>query len=177
MCNLIFSRQNLLRRIVFLLMVPAAMRAFAFSSICTEKPNGHANVALDRSYAQMNTGYEMTAVHWDPVLRQNWAVVRPCQHDGAPAMLVPLNGDAPAPTMSPFPLVHAGEVVRIRQQDAHVWMELTGVAEESGAIGGRVRVHMLNTLKGTPSLQDGWGVRPKTLLAIIRGPHDVEIVR
>ncbi|HEY8996828.1 MAG TPA: hypothetical protein VIM60_02955, partial [Edaphobacter sp.] len=88
-----------------------------------------------------------------------------------------LEGDTTVPTMSPFPVIHAGEVVRIRQQDAHLWMEITGVAEESGAIGGRVRVHMLNPLKGTPSLQDGWGVRPKTLLAVVRGPHDVEIVR
>lgn len=175
MREFILSRQNLVRRTIFVLMMSAAVRSFAFTSICTAKFNGQAGIASDRSNTQASADYEMAAVHWDPVLKRSWAVL--CKNEGTPAVLVPLKGRAPALTVSPFPVIHAGEVVRVLQKDANIRLELTGIAEENGAVGNHVRVHLLSPLKGMSDSQDGWGLRPKALVAIIRGPHQVEIVQ
>ncbi len=177
MQEFIFPRQNLLRRIIFVLMVSAAARSFALTSDCTAKSTNQTAIVIDRSNTPINAKYEMTAVHWDPVLKQNWAVLRMCKSEGSPAMLVPLKEDIPAPTMSPFPVIHAGEIVHILQRDTRIRMELTGLAEENGTVGGRIRVHILSPLKEMSDSQDGWGLRPRALLAIIRGPHQVEIVQ
>jgi hypothetical protein len=93
-------------------------------------------------------------------------------------MLIRLKDESSLPVVTtPLPVVHAGDVVRITQQDTAMRMELTGVAEESGTVGGRVRVHMLHAMKTVPEYQGTWKGGPMKMLAIVCGPHEVEIVR
>jgi len=116
-------------------------------------------------------------VHWDPVLKRRWAVVEDCGLTDGNKKLLLLEGQAVLPNSvaTPFPVVHRGDVVRITKQDAVTRMDLTGIAEESGALGGRVRVHVLYPTKANVDSQSAWGVRPTTLLTTVLGPHQVEM--
>jgi hypothetical protein len=75
-----------------------------------------------------------------------------------------------------FPVIHAGDVVRIRRQDAMLHINLTGIAEENGAIGKPIRVHLLHQLtNGFNGAPTGFSGNSRPLMAVIRGPHEVEI--
>jgi hypothetical protein len=82
------------------------------------------------------------------------------------------------PVKTLFPVVHAGDIVHIESQEEFVRVEMTGVAEESGVVGGRVRVHVLRpTTNLLVREQIGFGGGGRLLHTIVRGPHQVEIAQ
>jgi flagella basal body P-ring formation protein FlgA len=68
---------------------------------------------------------------------------------------------------SPFPVIHAGDVVQLRRQERNLRIEVAGRAEENGAIGSKVRVRLLHS--GFDAGQE------QTFIGIVRGPGNVEI--
>lgn len=132
-------------------------------------------------------GYRVSSLHRDAVLGRSWASVERCGHPEWPAVSVPREPKAgrdglmlasAAPHGVPPPAgqaavhreaitVRAGETVRLWRHEANLRLELTGVSEESGAVGTRVRVRVL-------AKQDE-GERPRTMFGLVRGPADVEM--
>jgi hypothetical protein len=158
-------------------------RAFAGNSVCARTPE----LALKATSAHggvKNTsgedGYRIKAVRWDPLLSQHWAMIESCQHPERPVVALPLSefapksisalahrGDQSAPL--PFPVIHAGDLVQMWRQEQDLRIEIAGRAEESAAIGSRVRIRLLRSgfEFGTEQIVTG----------IVRGPGDVEIAR
>jgi len=69
-----------------------------------------------------------------------------------------------------LPTIHAGDMVRLWKQENHLRIEVSGIAQESGARGSRVRVKLLRS--GLDGHQ-----QEQTLFGIVRGQRDVEIQR
>jgi hypothetical protein len=139
--------------------------------------------SLPISATASGIGYRVAALRWDPLLRQKWALIASCGHPERPLIAVPvpthdraplLQADSdPAITNSPRPLlpvVHAGDLVHLRSQEATFRIELAGIAQESAATGQRVRVRILRS-----DLADGGP--PQTVSGVVRGLRDVEIER
>jgi hypothetical protein len=76
--------------------------------------------------------------------------------------------------MTPFSIVHAGDVVLVWSQEAFVRIEMTGVAEGNAAMGDRIRIHLIR-----PSTMSSEGTNfahnAERLFGIVRGAHEVEI--
>lgn len=125
-------------------------------------------------------GYRVKIVRWDPLLKQRWAVVASCDHPERPSIAMQVSDErleAVHPnlesrrqtTQSPFPIVHAGDLVQLWKQEQNLRIKVAGRAEENGAAGSRVRVRLI------PS---GFDIGPEhTFIGIVRGPSDVEIER
>lgn len=143
----------------------------------------------DAAHAQENIvisaldgpGYRVTAVQWDALLQQHWAQVVDCRHPEWPAVSVMLepkgltnrSNTGPRPTINSWrssdePLVHIGDVVRLWRQEEAVRIELQGVAEESGAIGTRIRVRLLRGFGDKNNLV-------QRLHGVVCGHDDVEL--
>ena len=100
-------------------------------------------------------------VFWDAVLLRSWSVVASCEHGERPAVLA--NGGVAGPTM---PTVRAGDTVRLWYRDGSVRMEMTGVAEDTGVMGGVIRVRVM-----------GRELVATERKGVVRGSGDVEMVR
>ena len=126
------------------------------------------------------SGYRVSALRWDPLLRQSWAVVASCDHpERLPRMLLT---DMPAPhtpahftlaaarSYAVLPIVRAGDVVRLWRRDRFAHIEMLGTSEENGGVGSRVRIRL-------PASRDLDGqVGPTQYLAgVVRGTADVEM--
>jgi hypothetical protein len=130
--------------------------------------------------ASSKAGYRIASIRWDPLLRQRWAKLVSCAHPERPAiamLMQPLKQDG-APSTSaeairqaaPFPVVHAGDLVRLWSQDGNLRIEVSGIAEGSGATGNMIRVRLLRSgLEGQ--------YREQILQGIVHGPRDVEMKR
>jgi len=73
------------------------------------------------------------------------------------------------------PIVHAGDMLQLRSGEQNVAMQLVAIAEETGAKGQRIRVHLLRPKSIPPSenrVDTGWGMK---LSAIVLGPHEAEV--
>ncbi|MEO6909617.1 MAG: flagella basal body P-ring formation protein FlgA [Edaphobacter sp.] len=123
-------------------------------------------------------GYRVTMIRWDPVLRQSWARVASCGHPEWPEVSVratTLAGPARQSSrrgVEVFPLalvVRAGDVVRLWRQEQEMRLEVTGVAEESGGLGSRIRVRLLRRETDEPSQEEQF-------TGIVRGPSNVEML-
>ena len=126
----------------------------------------------------------MVAVKHDAVRDLRWAVMVDCVHPEWPAKLVPLVGKdvaqmqavtavvVPAAVVKETgPLtVKAGEMVRVWSNDGVVKMETTGVAQESGGVGKRIRVRMLR--QGMESI-----ATEKVVTGLVAGLGSVEMGR
>jgi hypothetical protein len=123
-------------------------------------------------------GYRIVSVRWDPLLNQRWAMVASCEHPERPsiAMLltgrrlpaeVPAHGSNANGRQSPFPVIHAGDVVQLRSQERNLRIEVAGRAEENGAVGSKVRVRLLHS--GFDAGQE------QTFIGTVRGPGYVEL--
>jgi hypothetical protein len=129
------------------------------------------------------SGYRVIASRWDAVLARGWELRQDCAHPEWPARLAvaampgsfPLSGAggpaAPVAALVVQPLlVHAGESVRLWEQDSLVRIEMSGVAEQSARAGERVVV------KVTRQTDDA-GLTVDRVGGIVRGAGDVEIER
>jgi hypothetical protein len=126
----------------------------------------------------------LVSVTRDTLLRSRWALLVDCQHPEWPArmMLLPKEVDqseaagTPAPVRSAntqrvaAPMVRAGETVRLWRRDAVASLETTGVAEESGDVGRRIRVRLLR--RGIDTEET-----PKQVAGVVDGAGSVEMVQ
>jgi hypothetical protein len=135
-------------------------------------------------------GYRVREVRWDPVLQRSWAVLESVDHPERPTMAVlpEMQGRAGmgvrvgaasglstdsggrsvvVTTAPPVLVVHAGDQVLLRSEDANLRLQLTAVAEENGGVGDRVRVRLLG---GSFDEQGA-----KRVTGIVRGPGEVEM--
>jgi hypothetical protein len=124
-------------------------------------------------------GYRVTSVRWDPVLRQEWAMVARCGHPEWPEIALPtpvpkegfkterrkmVASSAGTPLM-----VRAGDTVWLWRRENELRIELAAVAEESGGVGKSIRVRIVHA-----------GVEDQVereMVGVVRGPADVEMQR
>ncbi len=66
------------------------------------------------------------------------------------------------------PMVRAGEVVRIWKHESGLKVEMTGVAEDNGTLGQKVRVR--TSLSGAEA-------SPQEITGVVRGAASVEMAR
>jgi hypothetical protein len=145
---------------------------------CQEAPVQALEPALVRP-TEVLRGFRITALRWDPLLQQQWAILSSCEHPELPPFTLPVsergNRHTGATKTSPS-IIHTGDVVRVWSQEAFVRIEMTGVAEGNALLGDRVRVHMLR-----PSTEVSAGTsfvsNVETLSGVARGVHEVEIER
>jgi hypothetical protein len=157
----------------------ATLPAFAAPEACASTPGAALLAARGSANALAPApahGYRVESVRWDPLLRQNWAVIGSCDHPGWPSMTRWIDLPAPPTRISTpsyadaVPTVRAGDVVHLwkREHDAHI--EMIAVAEENGAVGARVRLRLAKLRDA-----DGEIARPQYLAGVVRGPADVEL--
>lgn len=155
----------------------AGVPLMAFDAGCARTPQLAVTLARSVVAEQVplnGSGYKVQSLHYDPVLNRQWAVIASCEHPGSPTFAVPLNSPIPNSSGAASVLhdaapavVHAGEVIQAWQQGANLRIEVAGRAEESGAIGSRIRIRVLRT-----EPESG---EPLTVTGIVRGRGNVEI--
>lgn len=122
-------------------------------------------------------GYRVIASRWDSVLRGNWELRQDCAHPEWPARLVvaamgPLmqrgvvSPARAAQIVQPL-LVHAGDTVKLWEQDAMVRIEMSGVVEQSARTGERVVVRVTRQ-------SDESGLTVERIGGVVRGVGVVE---
>jgi hypothetical protein len=156
-----------------LLMHPATVHAAACYSTPTQAASTSAPPRVEA--APSSRGYRLEGMRWDPLLEQRWAIVSSCSRPDLPLQMVPVRRGSLVSNASAniFPaVIHAGDVVLVRSQEQFIRIEFTGVADESGPMGSRVRVHLLRS-----STQQMTDTANGTLIAVVRGPHEVEVSR
>lgn len=124
-------------------------------------------------------GYRITAIRRDRLLHQRWAMVASCGHPERPLIVMPLpeqkmgaalasrSNPADNPRSDPFPIVHSGDLVQLLAREKTLRMEIAGRAEQSGALGAKVRVRLLRSWFDIG--------REQTFVGIVRGPGKIEI--
>jgi hypothetical protein len=166
-----------------LLAVAGSLRGFAMEPVCLRSPALAVQAIESGATSTMLAhadGYRIATVRWDPLLNRRWAVIASCNHPDHPsiAMLLPdaksSNGFASvsistvsSPLPTPFPVVHAGDLVQIVGQENNLRIEFAGRAMEAGSSGSIVHVRALNS-----GFQDE---RERTFSGIVRGAGRVEI--
>ena len=96
-----------------------------------------------------------------------------CDHPEWPAFALPLEitSSLKAPPristkeIPGTPVVHAGDIVQIWRHDTLLRIEVTGISEESGSLGKKIRVRLVQSDSGVP----------QQLLGVVRGPSNVEL--
>ncbi len=140
-------------------------------------------------------GYLLREVRWDPVLRQSWAVLESVGHPERPyvSVLVPLSArdmsfagaqsgvassgqftqaglHAGSNQFALAPVVHVGDQVTLWSEEQNLHVQLTAVAEQNGAVGDRIRLHILG-------VSMGWEQTPQRLTGTVRGAGSVEMTQ
>jgi hypothetical protein len=153
-------------------------------TICATTPAAAIKQVQSQSLPQANAnkGYRVTSIHWDPVLRQSWATVARCDHPEWPEISVraeqvstgsdravqSIDQVMDKSSISAPVIVHAGDIVRLWKEEDLMRIEATGVAEESGGIGRRIRVRLRRRNTDDQS-------REEEFTGIVRGPSNVEM--
>jgi len=122
-------------------------------------------------------GFRVTALRWDPLLQQQWAIVSSCERPELPSLTLPVPEKISrhkGVTKTSLSIVHSGDVVRVWSQETFVRIEMTGVAEENAALGDRVRIHLLRPPTAVFEGAD-FAANTETLFGVARGAHEVEI--
>lgn len=158
----------------------ASSPAASIESGCTRAPALSYQIAGSPELSAMLTSrdrYRVSGIRWDPILNQRWAMISSCNHPERPSISVLLTnsrqstsflkGDVSA--QSPFPVVHAGDLVQLWSQEQNFRIEIAGRVEQNGAAGNKVRVRMLHSGFDAGQTQ--------TTIGIVRGPGNVEILR
>lgn len=170
--------RELLCWVVMLCLQGWAASAFA-RSVCAGTPAAAIKSGAMVPPVPEGSGYRMTAVRWDPVLRQSWATIVSCGHPEWPGFSLRvgetnMNAASRGLTAQPrdehdldVPVVHAGDVVHLWWQEDVVRIEVTGVAEESGGLGKMIRVRLLRQNTADQSIEEEF-------TGIVRGRSDVE---
>lgn len=123
-----------------------------------------------QSLAACVNAQSATVLHWDLVLHQQWRTTTDCDHPERPARAMLTYSSTPLPKTIQHPsrplVVRAGDRIRLWSQQNNTRMELTGIAEESGAVGSTVHVRLTTSASAEdePELQ-----------GIVRGPSEAEL--
>jgi hypothetical protein len=124
-------------------------------------------------------GYRVTGFQSDPLLGDRWATISSCDHPDRPVILLQLNNagkglssseiaNVPVSDAYSLPIVRVGDIVRLWREEDLLRIETTGVSEENGSLGKRIRVRMLRRNIDEQSTQGQF-------FGIVRGPADVEM--
>ncbi len=176
--------------------VRAAGAAWVGDTVATRQELGgesEAVVALRERVGRQ--GYLLREVRWDPVLRQSWAVLESVGHPERPyvSVLVPLSArdmsfagaqsgvassgqftqaglHAGSNQFALAPVVHVGDQVTLWSEEQNLHVQLTAVAEQNGAVGDRIRLHILG-------VSMGWEQTPQRLTGTVRGAGSVEMTQ
>jgi hypothetical protein len=126
-----------------------------------------------------DSNYRVIASRWDAVLGRGWELRQDCAHPEWPARLIAETAPGPlgiarrsaaaVAAVQPL-LVHAGDPVRLWQQDAMVRIEMSGIAEQSARMGERVVVRITRQT-------DDASLTVDRIDGIVRGVGDVEMQR
>lgn len=170
----------LIRIATMALFVLPCAAGFGYDAPCYATPTEAAAVASKQQPTQQphaSQGYRIASIHHDPLLGAPWAVIVSCERPELAPIMVPLPSTFTRATASggPFPLVHTGDVVHIFSHNEMLHLELTGIAEGSGTVGEHIRVHMLGVRMQAVQHPLGFGGHPLPMVAVIRGPNEVEI--
>lgn len=126
--------------------------------------------ATPQSLAACANAQTATALRWDPVLHQQWLTTTDCNHPERPSHAKLTFTSAPPPqtvTQQDKPLtIRAGDRIRLTYHQTNTRMELTGIAEESGATGAAIRVRLAQAASDTSATE---------LKAIVRSPSQAEL--
>jgi hypothetical protein len=130
------------------------------------------------------SGYRLTGMRLDPILQQQWAIVSSCDHPDGPFFMIHAESlskniaGMQKQAASQFPIVHAGDVLRVWSYEEFFRIQTTGVAQENAALGDRLNVLLLqpgsNGFNGGPLSSTA---SSGTVRAVVRGPREVEIER
>ena len=159
-----------------MILATHAVRSAAISSACASTPSEAVNAGSRQMDGQ--AGYRIAAVRADPLLHQRWATVVRCDHPELPSFIVFLPAQEqesalPVAAQTQLrvlpPAIKAGDSVRLWSRSSTLQIEVSGVAEESGAIGSRIRVRVAHA--GLDGQMTG-----RTIAGVVRGPAMVEIL-
>ena len=151
------------------------------AQVCARTPEAAvrlAGAAAQSEAVSATEGYRVASVHWDPVMRENWAMVVSCAHPERPGVSIRVDEAHPAShavtalaqrdRAQAVPVVRAGEVVQLWRQEPLLRIEVAGIAEQSGAIGERIHVRVLHR-------NDGDAANEAELTGVVRGRAEVEM--
>lgn len=132
-------------------------------------------------------GQRMISLTQDALLASRWATVVDCEHPEWPSRMVLLAGMTPAKLLEPslkvqsriappvLLMVRAGETIRVWSRDAVATLETSGVAEESGPAGKRIRVRLM---RPGSKAQETEAQEPEIrVFGLIDGSGSVEMIR
>jgi len=149
------------------------------SSPCFISPEAAASSSdLAARSVSDNIGFRLKSRRWDPLIGRNWVTVESCARPDLPAITLPAGAAttvsafrATSPSLLVRPDVIAGQTVQIRYTDENVRIEMSGIAQQSGNPGDRIRVRLTYTLSDASSSD----ASAQNRIAIVRGPHSLEL--
>lgn len=171
-----------MRKIILFVLIWIEVAAYA---ACVATPALAARQALEPSAGLLTEssgkGFRAMDMIADPLTQRAWVRVLACDHPERPSVLVPVqlslasisssatasserNARDRTSTIRPV-AVRAGEPVRLLWNAANIHMEMSAIAESSGAVGDRVSAHLASGLAETPG-----GVRH--VMATISAPGE-----
>jgi hypothetical protein len=148
-------------------------------AVCYRTPADAIAANLKTSSYSMSEdgGYRVAKIQSDPVLKQNWVMIIPCDHPGWPAVALPLRNsilptqlraqEGATKALAPV-VVRAGDTVRLWRQESALRIEVAGTSEGNGGLGDLVKVRLLSRNTDDQSTTE-------QLSGIVRGPFDVEM--
>jgi hypothetical protein len=125
-------------------------------------------------------GWTLREVHWDPILRQAWAIFGDPAHPERPTVAVPAEardqqaaqGTAEArlrTVAAAMPVVHVGDRVRLWSVEKNLRLQLSAVAEENGAVGDSIRLSIAG------AAWEGGTAGQQVVRGVVRGAAEVEM--
>jgi hypothetical protein len=163
--------RSLLRNTLLLIAVLGTSASPASSESCKKLPGS--------SVSSTGETYKISAVRWDPLLQQRWGVFISCESPWQPPRLLRMDDprtqlESRASTKPSAAVVHAGDLLHVQRTENDVRMEFVGVADEIGALGQRIRIHLSRPHEGMLGASTDGGWNPQ-LTAVILGPHEAEV--
>ncbi len=129
-------------------------------------------------------GFRLEAVRRDAFSGVEWATVRSCAHPEWPGTLVLgsawTSGSRLAARRGEIGgaralVLLAGARVRLVETSGNVKLEMSGVAQGSGAIGDRVKVRMMPVSGDGTDAGTSWGGSERFLTGVVRSSELVEV--
>lgn len=164
--------------------VGLALALFALSTTCLRATDCGNPPAVPPSLAAetkaaLGEDYKLAYIRRDAILHETWGIYRSCSYPTQPARILRLTATDEEQLRLlaiPIPVIHAGEKVRLQNSEENLRMQLVGVAEQTGSIGERIRVHLQtgDSVSGANEAKVRWGAK---LTAVVVGPHEAEIRR
>ncbi|RZU39433.1 flagella basal body P-ring formation protein FlgA [Edaphobacter modestus] len=165
------------------LAVAGSLPGFAMEPVCLRSPALVVQAIESGATSTMLAhadGYRIASVRWDPLLNRRWAVIASCNHPDRPSIAMLLSeaksqnafaslsaSPVSPPLPTPFPVVHAGDLVQLVGQENNLRIEVSGRAMEAGSAGSIVHVRVVTS---------GFEAeRERMFSGIVRGAGRVEI--